>query len=229
MKHLLLAITSSTLVWLILSCSQNNTKPKDLSFAGITIGEVFPDSLMSSFKYYPELDIPTYEGGIKFDFPSEQESVLTITAAIDPTENEVICIDILMEESMKAYDFYNMLKSKYGLPTSDYGDTDCSLQYFINRLYDELGYEQYSRQPDISGRRVLAEWNNTGCSSDIMMIVDTYHFPSEYNPRLSTFITFRYVNKVKLIKAQKDSEIKSKEKSRKLYRQDNQDAMNQDF
>lgn len=214
---------------MLFSCSPNNTKPKDLSFGGITIGEAFPDSLKGSFKYYPELDIPSYEGKIKFDFPSEKESDISIIAAVDPNEKEVICIDIMFEDGMKAYDFYNMLKSKYGLPTSNYGDTDCSLQHFLYRLYEELGYEQYSTGPDISGRRVLAEWNNHGISSDIMLIADTYHFPSNYNPRLDTFLTFRYVNRAKLSKVQKESEIKSKEKNRNRYKQNNKEEMNQDF
>lgn len=206
-----------------------NYNSKDLSFAGIMIGQQFPDSLKDSFKFYPELGIPTYEGGVKFDFPSESNAGVSVVAAIDPNNNEVICIDILMEESMKAYDLYDMLKSKYGLPVSDYGDTDCSLQYFINRLYTDLGYEMYSKRPDISGRRVLAEWNNTGFASNVIMIADTYHFPDEYHPKLSTFITFRYVNKVRLNRVQEMSEQKSKEKERNSYRQNNQGAMNQDF
>lgn len=227
--HIILAIFTISLLGLSLSCSKDKTKQKDLSFGGITIGEVFPDSLKNSFKFYPELDVPTYEGGIKFDFPNEPKADISIITAIDPSDDEVISIDIFMEESVKAYDFYNMLKSKYGLPISDYGDTDCSLQYFIHRLYTDLGYERYSKQPDISGRRVLAEWTNTGHASNIMMISDTYHFPDEYNPKLSTYITFRYVNKSRLNRVQEEAEQKSKERKRNNYRQNNRGAMNQDF
>lgn len=216
---------ATPLLGLLFSCSQDNSKPKDLSFGGITIGEVFPDSLKNSFVHSPELGIPTYEGGIKFDFPSAPKSDVFITAATESATDEVICIDILMEADTKAYDFYDMLNSKYGLPTSKYGDTDCSLQYFLNRLYKDLGYDQYSCQTDITGRRVLAEWTNTGCVSSIMMIADTYHLKDE----LSTFITFRYVDKERLDIAQQEADKKSKDRRRNDYRQNNQETMNQDF
>ena len=225
-------------VGLLFGCSHETSrkKPKDLSFGGITIGEVFPDSLKGSFRHCPELDLPTYEGGVDFKFPSTEKKGVSVIAVTDPDGGEVMCIDVMMLEA-QAYDFYNMLKSKYGLPSSRYGHTDSGLHYFLKKVYEELGYEPYSRHPNISGRRALAEWIIPEYMSTIMMIADIYHRPKdryrlrigESTSEIETYITFRYVNKGRLNRVEREAEEKAKEARRNSYRQNNQEAMNQDF
>ena len=187
---------------LMFGCSQEKSVPqenaegqerraaKDLSFGGIGIGEAFPESLKASFEYSSEQDIPTYEGRVAFSFPSEPESSVRVTAGIDPEGGDVIYIDVVLEAGEKAYDFYDMLKSKYGLPTSKYGDADCSLPILFGRMYGKERNKSRRGRSNISCRKVLAEWKDTGFSSDIVLSAyippaprDGVVGPRELNPR----------------------------------------------
>lgn len=187
---------------LMFGCSQEKSVPqenpagqesqaaKDLSFGGIGIGEAFPESLKASFEYCSEQDIPTYEGGVAFSFPSEPETIVPVTAGIDPEGGDVIYIDVVLEVDEKACDFYEMLKSKYGLPTSKYGDADCSLLILFCRMYEKMSNTRRRVRSNISNRKVLAEWKDTGFSSDIVLTAyippaprDGVVGPRELNPR----------------------------------------------
>lgn len=205
------------LVVLVILCN-SCSKPKSLglSFAGITIGETFPDSLKSSYEFL-DYDIPQYEGTIPFDLPNHHISNLNVVAATDLQGKEVILIQIGAMYLEQAGDFYEMLKSKYGLPTSDYGDTDVNLSRFIDNLFEDLGFDYYVNDVDVTGDRILAEWHSVKGNSDIMMIGETFHYPQKYSiddrnkPR--TYITFKYIDKNKLlstIKQSKENEIEQK-------------------
>lgn len=153
---------------------QESRAAKDLSFGGIGIGEAFPESLKASFEYCSKQDIPTYGGRVTFSFPSEPESSVWVTAGIDPEGGDVIYIDVVLEAGDKAYDFYDMLKAKYGLPRSKYGDADCSLPILFGRMYGKMNNKRRRHRSNTEGE-VLAEWKETGFSSDIVL---TAYIPS---------------------------------------------------
>lgn len=219
---------------LVCLCNSCTTKPKSLglSFAGITIGEMFPDSLKGSYEFL-DYDIPQYEGTIVFNLPNHHIPNLNVVAATDLQDKEVILIQIGAMYLEQAEDFYEMLKSKYGLPISSYGNTDVTLSRFIDNIFENLGYDYYVNDIDVSGDRVLAEWNSVKGNSDILMIGETFHFPEKYSiddrnkPR--TFITFKYIDKNKWYSTIRQSKENKRNKTREEYRQNNSEYMNQDF
>lgn len=221
------------LVVLVCLCHSCTTKPKSLglSFAGITIGEMFPDSLKGSYEFL-DYDIPQYTGTTSFDLPNYPNSNLSITAVTDLQGTEVVCIQIDMH-FVQAEDFYEMLKSKYGLPTSDYGNTDVSLTRFLDNLFEDMGYDYYVDGVDVSGNRVLAEWYSVKGNSDIIMTGETFHYPNRYNVedhnRPRTFITFKYMDKNKWYSTLRQAKENKRNKKREEYRQNNSEYMNQDF
>ncbi|MCM1301907.1 MAG: hypothetical protein NC226_09315 [Bacteroides cellulosilyticus] len=214
---------------LSISCSHTPVN-YDLSFAGITIGEEFPDSLKNndSFEFY-EHDIPFYEGDVIFNLPSTPNNKLHVVATTDLDGKKVTCISLPAMTFSEASDFFNMLKSKYGLPSSDYGDTDCSLTILLDRTYKKLGYNDYDCKIDITGDRILAMWKPASYQSVILMIANTYHFPSKFRPRLDTFIGFRYVNIDRFNAVKREAERNRVNKDRADYRLQNSKSMNQDF
>lgn len=214
---------------ILVSCSKHQNKSLDLSFAGITIGETFPDSLKEngSFKF-DGASIPYYEGKVMFALPSNPNKDLSIVAATD-TDDKVISIQIGNMNLLESSDFFNMLKSRYGLPKSDYSDTDCSLQALLDNIYKQLGYTPYDCEVDISGNRVIASWELPLYPSDILMIANIYHNPYSYKPQLWTYVWFKYVNVDKYNKAERRVEQKRVNSNRDEYRKKNQDIMNQDF
>lgn len=218
------------LAMVLTACSQAN--PPDLSFAGITMGKEFPDSLKTTghFEYYDN-NVPFYEGSVIFDLPNFPKKELHVVATTDLQNKEVTCIQLTMFMP-EASDFYNMLKSKYGLPSSDFGDTDCSLQTLINRVYEQLGYKSYAyfgECPNISGTRVLAVWEPASYKSAILLITDTYHSQSSYNSQLDTFVRFKYINVKKSEAVEKEVQKIHDNKQRDDYRKDNAESMSQDF
>ena len=221
-------LTILMLAVLMISCGEQDKIP-DLSFSGIAIGEPFPDSLKNngSFRFSSD-GIPYYEGKIKFKLPSNPDRDLSVVAAINENK-EVISIQIGNMTLAESSDFFDMLKSKYGLPISDYGDTDYRLQTLLDRIYKQLGYTPYDCDVDISGHRVIAVWKSPLHRADILMIADTYHYPYEFEPELNSFVWFKYVDEEEFIKAENRAERDRLNKSRNDYRDKNKGIMNQDF
>lgn len=237
MKKLVTIYTLFGLVVCILLCSCKNDKSSkndksDLSFAGITIGQDFPDSLKNNnrFKYYEHSsEAPSYDGSIPFSLPNYPNAVLDVAVTTDLDGKEVTSIEIVPSND-EASDLYDMLKSKYGIPTSNYGDADCSLNLLINNMYEDLGYSEYNCKTDITGTRVIAQWEPISSKSIIRMIARTLHFPNNsYSQRLHTYIWFQYINLNKFTSVQAAAERKAINKKREDYRKQNQKAMNQDF
>lgn len=212
------------------SCSNARETKGDLSFGGITIGKSFPDSLKadSLFKFFNEYDVPFYEGALSFSLPKNKKTKFHVVATTNLENTEVTCIEITPTE-LEAWDLYDMLKSKYGLPISDFGDTDCSLQYLMSHVYKQLGYSAYETTPDISGTYILAEWNPSGYTSKILLIADIYHFPSEYNPKISTYLRLKYINPTRVEEVDKQAKSKKQNSKRDSYKKTNSEVMNQDF
>lgn len=223
------------------SCGKSgSSEPKDLSFGGITLGEEFPDSLKSNGKF-EHLDgiLPYYEGLVKFKLPHSKSDSISVEASTSLDGKEVICITIGPYESKsgldEANDLFEMLKSKYGKPISDYEGSEYRLDSFLRNVYKQLGYstsyDSYNTDVDISGNRVLAEWNPKGSHSRILLIAQTFYFKKSYydNPDVSTFLSFRYLNENKFNDAMRQKEARDENKSRDSYRQKNKEVMNQDF
>lgn len=210
------------------SCSNHQIKSSDLSFAGITIGETFPDSLKNSglFRFDGD-DMPYYEGKTIFALPSNPNRDISIVAATNEND-EVVSIQIGNMNFSESSDFFNMLKSKYGIPMSEYGDADRSLNSFLDNIYKQLGYTQYGNI-DISGKRVIAIWKSPLKRADILMIADTFHEPDDFNPKLWTYVWFKYVDVEECNRVERMAENNRINKSRNDYRKKNQDLMNQDF
>lgn len=220
-----------SLLWSCKNEKSSENEKSDLSFAGITIGQDFPDSLKNDdgLKYYDNgLGFPFYEGSRAFSLPKNPNAVLHIVATTDLDGKEVTSIQISLNND-EASDFYDMLKSKYGIPTSNYGDADCSLYRLTNSMYENLGYSEYNYKIDISGTYVMALWKPISTKSIIRMIADIYHFPSHYNPEISTYIRFQYINLNKFESVQAAAEKRTMDKKREDYRKQNQKSMNQDF
>lgn len=224
------------------SCGQSGSSgPKDLSFGGITLGEDFPDSLKDNgmFKHLDGV-LPYYEGLVKFKLPHSKSDSIRVEASTSLDNEEVICITIGPYESKsgmdEANDLFEMLKSKYGKPISDYAGSEYRLDSFLRNAYKQLGYstsyDSYNTDVDISGNRVLAEWNPLGNSSSrILLIVETFYFKNGYysDPDVSSFLSFRYINDDKFDEAMRQKNAREEYKSRDSYRQKNKEVMNQDF
>ena len=216
------------LVLLMASCSEQKS-PSDLSFSGIKIGQPFPDSLKNNGLFTFEYgDIPYYTGKINFKFPTCPDKDLNVAAEVNE-DGKVVSIQITNLTLDEASDFYNMLKSKYGFPTSDYGDTDCRLQDLLKEMYKQLGYVPYTSKTNISGKRIIAEWKSPICRSDILMLAETFHLPNEFEPKLNTCVWFMYVDTEERAKAIDEANLYKLNKSREVYRKQNQNLMNQDF
>lgn len=230
--NLTAVITNMILSLLLVSCfnhSSNSAIPNDLSFAGITIGQEFPDSLKGSFKYYNVSGIlPGYEGIPKFSLPNYPKPEMYVVASTDVEEKEVVCITIMINDLKQACDFYNMLKSKYGLPTSSYGNTDCTLQRLLCNVYEQLGLYN-NQETDISGSRVIATWRSTGYPSDIVLKARTYHYPYSVDSDPTTHFEFYYVNIAKHTQELKKVEARKNNEKREEYKNDNLETMGQDF
>lgn len=214
---------------LLSSCSSSSScSMGDLSFAGITIGKEFPDSLKNNGNFiYSDKRIPYYDGYVLFNLPNTPEAKIGVVATTD-LEGVVVGIDIY-QHLEEASDFYDMLKSKYGLPDSDFGNTDCSLQHLISKFYEQLGYKYYDyTNADISGERVLGTWKPLGFESIIVMIADTY-CSMDYGATPNTSISFKYVDVDKYTAAQKAAERRNELMKREEYRKENSQSMNQDF
>lgn len=223
------SIVSLIMCVILFSCMNEKSRNMDLSFAGITIGQDFPDSLKNGnqFEYY-ESTPPFYEGSRSFSLPNYPNAKIHVVASTDLNGKEVTSIQI-SPNNEQASDFYNMLKSKYGIPTSDYGDADCSLQYLIHNMYDNLGFSEYDCRRDISGTYVMAIWEPISTQSIIRMIADVYHFPDRFNPKIDIFLRFQYINLDRFETIKTSAERKALDKKRDDYRKQNQQTMNQDF
>ena len=188
---MLLAITLIT-AFFVSACSGKSDESGDLSFAGITIGKAFPDSLKKTFESY-EYPGPSYSGSVPFTFPKNKTTKLSIDANCNMDGSEVICISVYLYDFGEAIDMYNMLRSRYGIPTSDYGNADCSLQNLMHKVYEQLGYYGMD-EVNVSGDRIIASWSPAGYIADILFIANTYQSNS-YGSGPNTHYTFRYVNK----------------------------------
>lgn len=213
-----------------ISCNNKNVDNEpDLSFAGITIGKEFPDSLKPKYKFW-DTDIPQYEGLSPFDLPNNPNTSLSVIAVTDLKGEEVICIGIGGMNIEQSGEFFEMLKSKYGLPTSDYGNPDVKLDRFLYNIFSDLGYTYYNDDVDVSGDRILAVWKSVVGNSDIMMIGNTYHYPKDYRDNKPwTYVYFQYIDKDKYYTTQQQSEKNKINKKRENYRKNNSQYMNQDF
>lgn len=227
-KHQYCVIFLITILSFLSSCKNASNGNGDLSFAGITIGKEFPDSLKSTFEYSPD-GVPFYEDKISFRLPSGLKDNLSVVAATDLDDGKVHTIQVGNLNNDEAAEFYDMLKSKYGLPTSQFGDTDCKLQNFLYRVYKQLGYEPYEKYPDITGDYILAEWRPVPYRSTIYMIANIYHRPGNYNEELWTYVFFKYVDEAEYHKAENDSENRRINSNRENYKKQNSESMNQDF
>ena len=223
------------------SCGKSgSSEPKDLSFGGITLGEEFPNSLKNSgrFKHLDGI-LPYYEGLVKFKLPHSKSDSISVEASTNLDGKEVICITIGPYEDKsgmnEANDLFEMLKSKYGKPISAYAGSEYRLDSFLSSVYKQLGYstsyDSYNTDVDISGNRVLAEWNPKGGNSKILLIAQTFYFKNSYysDPDVSTFFSVRYLNENKFNEAMRQKEARDENKSRDSYRQRNKEVMNQDF
>lgn len=225
MKNLILFLLA--IIFIVSACNKEDSP--NLSFAGITIGKEFPDSLKSKYEYL-NTAIPQYEGKILFNLPNHSDVNVSVVAATDLNEEEVICIQIGNLNIEQSSDFFEMLKSKYGLPKSQYGNTDVKLDRLIANIFSDLGYSYYNEDVDVSGDRVLAVWKSVLGNTDIIMIGKTYHSPHSYsNNKPWTYVYFKYVDQEKFIAAQKQSESNKISKKREEYRKNNSKYMNQDF
>lgn len=219
----------SILSIIFISCDNSKSKPSNLSFVGITIGEEFPDSLKDIFEF-KDYDIPRYEGLVHFDLPNYPNTSLWVAAATDLEGKEVTCIHISNMDIDQAGDFFEMLKSKYGLPVSDYGNPDVNLKKFLNNLYSDLGYSYYNDKIDVSGNRVLVKWSSVKANSDIVMIGNTYHFPQRYQvSEPETSIYFQYIDKKKFDSIEEQAENNKLNRKREEYKKNNAKTMKQDF
>lgn len=225
----------------ITSCGNSGvSNPKDLSFGGITLGEDFPDSLKESGKF-KRLDgvLPYYEGMVKFKLPHSKSDSIGVEASTSLDGEDVICITIGPYECKgnmnEANDLYEMLKSKYGKPLSDYAGSEYRFDSFLRQVYKQLGYstsyDSYNTDTDISGNRVLAEWHPIGVPSKILLIVETFYFKNGYysDPDVSSFVSFRYINEEKFAEVMRQKKAREDHKERDSYRQKNKEVMNQDF
>lgn len=212
------------------SCNESTyKKTQNLSFAGITLGEEFPDSLKQKFKFLGT-DIPQYEGVIPFNLPNHPNTNLDVVAATDLNGDEVICIQIGNMNIEQSGEFFEMLKSKYGLPKSDYGNPDVKLERFLYNIFSDLGYTYYNDDVDVSGDRILAVWKSVLGNSDIMMIGNTYHSPKDYRDNKPwTYVYFQYIDMDKYYTTQQQSEKNKINQKREKYRKNNSQYMNQDF
>lgn len=211
---------------LISACSGKESAKGDLSFGGITIGKEFPDSLKKTFENY-DYPGPSYSGTVSFTFPESKQKDLHVDANCNMAGSEVICISVYLYDLGDAIDMYNMLRSRYGIPKSDYGDADCGLQTLMHRVYDSLGYYGMD-EVNVTGDRVIASWSPTGYKSDILFIANTYQSNS-YGSTPSTKYMLRYVDRIELNKALEEYEKKKELDAREDYRNKNQESMNQDF
>ena len=215
------------MVFILSACSKED-KP-NLSFAGITIGKEFPDSLKSKYEYL-NTAIPQYEGKISFNLPNHSYANVSVVAATDLNGEEVICIQIGNLNIEQSSDFFEMLKSKYGLPKSQYGNTDVKLDRLIANIFSDLGYSYYNEDVDVSGDRELAVWRSVLGNTDIVMIGNTYHTPHSYsNNKPWTYVYFMYIDQEKFLATQRQSESNKITKKREEYRKNNSKYMNQDF
>lgn len=228
-KFLTISLLVSIIMCLFFSCMNEKSRSKNLSFAGITIGQDFPDSLKNDnrFEYYESIP-PFYEGSTIFSLPNYPNAEIHVVASTDLDGKEVTSIQI-SPNNEQASDFYNMLKSKYGIPASNYGDADCSLQHLIHSMYDKLGYDEYNCKIDISGTYVMAIWEPMSTQSIIRMIADIYHFPDRFNPKIDIFIRFQYINLDRFETVKANAERKALNKKRDDYCKKNQQTMSQDF
>lgn len=227
-KYIFGVIFIFTIFCALSSCKNTREESGDLSFAGITIGKSFPDSLKANFEYSSD-GVPFYEGRICFKLPSEVKDNLSVVAATDLNEGKVHTIQIGNLNNDEAGEFYDMLKTKYGLPKSQFGDTDCRLQNFLYKVYKQLGYEPYEKYPDITGDYILAEWHPMPYKSTIYMIANIFHRPGDYKEEIWTYVFFKYVDEAEYRKVEKDSENRRLNRNRENYWKQNSESMNQDF
>lgn len=225
----------------ISSCGNSSSSgPKDLSFGGITLGEDFPDSLKLSGKFKRQDGVlPYYEGLVRFKLPHSKSDSLGVEASTSLDGDEVVCITIGPYECKgnmdEANDLYEMLKSKYGKPLSDYTGSEYRFDSFLRQVYKQLGYstsyDSYNTDTDISGNRVLAEWHPIGFPSKILVIVETFYFKNGYysDPDVSSFVSFRYINEEKFADVMRQKKAREDHKERDSYRRKNKEVMNQDF
>lgn len=213
-----------------ISCNNGDIYKEDnLSFSGITMGQEFPDSLKSSFEFSNE-DIPYYEGHIPFEFPNSGNANLSVVAVTNMEGTEVICIQIGNMDLEQSEDFYDMLKSKYGLPVSEYGSTDIKLKKMLNNIFEDLGYKYYGDKVDVSGKRVLAVWYSVKGNTDIIMIGNTYHSPNSYSDNEPwTYVWFKYIDRDKMSLVKRQSENNRIKRERDYYKKKNSKFMEQDF
>lgn len=211
---------------IITACSNKSNSNSDLSFAGITIGQAFPDSLKDKFKPYTYPG-PSYEGSVPFIFPGNKKKNLSLDVNCNMEGTEVICISVNLFNLDEAIDMFNMLKARYGKFMSDYVDSECGLQYLMGEVYKSIGYDGWN-DVDISGDRIIASWSPAGFRSDILFIAHTWQ-SSTYGSTPTTHYTLRYVDKSELEKAFRQRENKHDQEERDSYRKANKESMNQDF
>ena len=215
-------------IFALLGCSKAENI-SNLSFAGITIGKEFPDSLKNTFEFL-DTDIPQFEGKVIFALPNCSDANLNVVAATDLVKKEVVCIQIGNMNIEQSSEFFEMLKSKYGLPISRYGRTDIKLERLLANIFSDLGYSYYNDNVDLTGNRELAVWKSVLGNTDIVMIGETYHDPKSYRDNKPwTYVYFLYVDQDKFSTTQKDAETKRINNKRSQYKEKNPQYMNQDF
>lgn len=213
------------------ACSKSSSDSNELSFAGITVGKPFPDSLKINGKYeYHDDGIPHYEGKIKFDFPSKPKTELIVWASTDLKNDEVINISIETYDNPDeiAANFYDMLKNKYGLPESKFGDTDCNLRTLEQSMLEKLDSNSDGTIND-SDFQIVATWKPASCSSVIRLSAYISNYIKDGVPQIDIHYVYEYRNENKYKEVWLEVKQREKQEEKNKYLKNNSELMNQDF
>lgn len=225
-KNLINIILSICILAIITACAKEKD---DLSFSSIMLGKEFPDSLIQKGFTYYDSDMPSYEGTIMFNLPSENNVELEIVARIDPDSKKVYLISISKIGISKISDFYEMLRAKYGEPMTPFSDIKSSFSSLLFSSHRNLDLD-----PDFLRRHdgvILAMWHPEGFNSSIR-ITEYFYYP---NKRSESLIYITYENSelynIASEKAQRARELEENQREqmdRENYRRTHP-FMNQDF
>lgn len=226
-------------VYIAYGCNPSDYKESnnaDLSFGGIVIGKAFPDSLIQRNQFsYDESWFPSYVGKIPFIFAWSRRGTLDVQVYVESEHSIVHKINIYPTTYANISDLYDMLKAKYGQPSSISDKEDCKFYQLLDDAYKK-GKEYEMPDEYGIGHQILCEWNPKGYRSKIQIV----NYESDYSKSRVNGIVLKYIDAAATktynqeylnIKNEekKQNKRKQQEQIREKYIEENSASMKQDF